>query len=209
MPALPGRKAEAARNDQAILDAARDVFLRDPAAPMSAVAEAAHVGIGALYRRYASKEELLRTLCGDGLRRFVAIAERSATVADPWVAFAGFVTEIVEADVHSLTVHLAGTFTTTAELGALAGHAAALGDDLFARAQAAGALRPDLRPTDVPMLFEQLAAIRFGDDERTATLRRRYLSLLLDALRPAAATAPLPGVPLNPDDLRARWRRDE
>jgi AcrR family transcriptional regulator len=58
-PPLRGRRAEAARNDQRILDAAREVFVADPGAPIAAVAKRAGVGIGALYRRYASKEELL------------------------------------------------------------------------------------------------------------------------------------------------------
>src|ERR671915_562143 len=67
-PRLPGRQAEAARNDQRILDAARAVFTADPNAPISAVAERAGVGISALYRRYAGKEDLLRRLCGDDQR---------------------------------------------------------------------------------------------------------------------------------------------
>jgi hypothetical protein len=60
---LSGRQAEARRNDGLILEAAREVFVEDPDAPISAVAERAGVGIGALYRRYASKEEL--RACGD------------------------------------------------------------------------------------------------------------------------------------------------
>jgi hypothetical protein len=46
---LSGRKAQANRNDQVILDAARQVFIADPAAPISAVAKEAGVGISALY----------------------------------------------------------------------------------------------------------------------------------------------------------------
>jgi AcrR family transcriptional regulator len=65
---MSGRQAQAARNDQVILDAARAVFVADPTAPIAAVAERAGVGISALYRRYPSKEALLRTLCLDGLR---------------------------------------------------------------------------------------------------------------------------------------------
>ena len=68
--ALSGRQAQAARNDEVILAAARAVFVADPSAPISAVAERAGVGISALYRRYASKEELLRKLCSDGLARY-------------------------------------------------------------------------------------------------------------------------------------------
>ena len=93
MPTAPlsGRRAEAARNDERILESARAVFVADPGAPIAAVAEHAGVGISALYRRYPSKEELLRRLCGDGLRRFIADAEAAlADDGDPWEAFAGF-----------------------------------------------------------------------------------------------------------------------
>src|SRR5271167_3595964 len=72
---MSGRQAEAARNDQRILDSARTVFVADPGAPITAVAKHAGVGISALYTRYGSKEELLRKLCGDGLARFVAVTE--------------------------------------------------------------------------------------------------------------------------------------
>ena len=56
---LRGRQAQAAHNDELILQAAREVFLADPEAPVSAVAARAGVGIGALHHRYASKEDPL------------------------------------------------------------------------------------------------------------------------------------------------------
>src|SRR3712207_7260781 len=92
---LNGRRAEAARNDWLIMDAAREVFIADPAAPIAAVAKRAGVGIGALYRRYASKEELLRRLCSEGLRRYIAEAEAAlADEDDPWATFAAFMRRI-------------------------------------------------------------------------------------------------------------------
>ena len=62
-----GRKAQAAADHTAILEAARAVFVVDPGAPIADVAARAGVGISALYRRYPSEEELLRKVCGDGL----------------------------------------------------------------------------------------------------------------------------------------------
>ena len=204
---LSGRKAEAARNDRAILDAAREVFMREPGAPISAVARAAGVGVGALYRRYPSKEALLQTLCADGLHQFAAIAAAALDADVPAAAaFTQFIERIIDSDVHALTVRLAGTFTPTAELHALAAHAGALGEQVFGRAQAAGALRADLRAADLPMLFEQITAIRLGGPARTAELRRRYLALLLDGLRPESAGAPLPGSPPSGPELAQRWR---
>ncbi|MEV0407925.1 helix-turn-helix domain-containing protein [Actinoallomurus sp. NPDC050550] len=209
-PGLRGRQAEAARNDQVILDAARAVFIRDPGAPISAVAEEADVGVGALYRRYAGKEELLRTLCEDGLRRFMAIAE-SAPVrhSDPWDAFAAFVGEVIDSDVHSLTVHLAGTFTPTPEMHRLAADASSLAARILERAKTAGALRPDVNARDIPMIFDQITAIRLGDADRTAELRRRYLTLVLDALRADTSATPLPASPPSDEELGQRWRHTE
>jgi AcrR family transcriptional regulator len=203
---LSGRKAQARRNDTLILDAARDVFLRDPRAPVSAVAEAAGVGISALYRRYPSKEELLATLCADGLRRYIDVAEAAlAPELSPWDAFAGFLTGIVESDVHSLTVHLAGAFTPTPELRELVTRANALTEKLVRQTHRARAVRRDLDINDLPMLFEQMSAIRVQDEERTLALRRRYVALLLDALRPDAATAKLPASAPTDGELGERW----
>jgi AcrR family transcriptional regulator len=39
------------------------------------VAKQAGVGMGAVYRRFPSKEELLRRLAGDGLGRYLAAAK--------------------------------------------------------------------------------------------------------------------------------------
>ena len=169
--ALPGRQGQARRNDALILEAAREVFLNDPKAPVAAVAEHAGVGISALYRRYPSKEDLLRRLCHDGLRRFIAEAEAAGTDPDPWSALSGFLERIVEADVHSLTVHLAGTFTPTPQMHDDAQRAGALAAGLAERAQAAGRLRPDVVADDLGPGTGGLRRdprARPGPDQRTA-----------------------------------------
>src|SRR5215211_8917567 len=105
---LSGRRAQAARNDELILQAARAVFVSDPSAPISAVAKRAGVGISALYRRYGSKEELLRQLSGDGLRTYIAEAEAAlADEGDPWAAFVGE-RRLVHAHAHATAVGAPG-----------------------------------------------------------------------------------------------------
>jgi AcrR family transcriptional regulator len=201
--ALPGRKSQAARNDRVILDAARDVFLEDQRAPIAAVAERAGVGISALYRRYAGKEDLLRTLCHDGLRRFIAEAERAAGETDDWAAFETFLRGVVDADVHSLTVRLAGTFESTPEMAADAVRSGELTEALVERAR--DRLRPGIMAQDVGLLLEACAAVRVPDAERTTELRRRYLAILLDGL--ATKGDELPGPPPQAGELGWRWRR--
>src|SRR6266581_3985171 len=178
---LSGRQAEAARNDQLILDAARAVFIADPAAPVSEVAKRAGVGIAALYRRYPSKEDMLRKLCGDGLQRYIAEAEAAlADERDPWTAFTGFMDRVVTADTHSLTQRLAGTFTPTEELYREAARAQDLNVALVERVRGA---------------------------QRTGQLRQRYLAVLLDGLRGPAVpgSGPLPGPPPTGAEMGERW----
>ena len=200
---LPGRRTQAARNDTVILEAARDVFLADPKAPIAAVAERAGVGISALYRRYASKEELLRRLCSEGLQRYIATAEAAlADESDSWAAFTEFMRRIVDADTHSLTLRLAGTFTPTEELYRDSARARELNERLFERTR--GAIRPDIEVDDIALLFEQLAAVRIGDEARSRQLRRRYLELQLDALRDRSGSR-LPGPPPSWEEIQQRW----
>jgi AcrR family transcriptional regulator len=206
-PRLSGRRGQAARNDARILAAARDVFVADAEAPISAVAARAGVGISALYRRWPSKEDLLRQLCREGLRLYVEQAEVAAADAgDAWGAFATFMGRIVDADVHSLTVQLAGRFTPTEDMYADAIRSRELNERIVARARESGELRPDVTAEDLTLILEQLAAIRigtFGDEARTRDLRRRYLAIFLDGLR--AMPSPLPASPPTEEELGRRW----
>jgi AcrR family transcriptional regulator len=201
---LSGRRAQAARNDERILEAARTVFLADPGAPISAVSKRAGVGMSALYSRYAGKEDLLRTLCHEGLARFVAETETAlADNRDPWTVFTDYMRRIVEADTSSLTLALAGTFTPTEEMFALAERANELMGALFDRIRST--VRADLAVHDLSLVWELVAALKTPDPERTKELRRRYLAVILDGLR-ADDRAPLPGPPPSWQEQNDRWR---
>jgi AcrR family transcriptional regulator len=200
---LSGRRAQAARNDALILDAARAVFLADPTAPITAVARRAGVGISALYSRYASKEELLRTLCNDGLQRFVDETEAAlADERDDWTTFADYMRRLVDADTSSMTLALAGSFAPTEDMFALAERANDLLGRLFERVR--GVLRTDVDVHDLSLIFELLAAIKLPDRGRTEQLRRRYLGLILDGLR-TPTPSDLAAAPPTWQELGERW----
>jgi AcrR family transcriptional regulator len=207
---LSGRRAQAARNDQLILESARAVFLADPGAPISEVARHAGVGISALYSRYASKEDLLRKLCRDGLQRFVDETEAAlGDERDPWTAFSEYMERLVDADTSSLTLALAGRFTPTEEMFALAERANRLTTRLFGRIK--GVLRPGIEVHDLSLVFELIAAIKLGDRTRTQQLRRRYLAVVLDGLRsddrPSGGRMGnrLPGPGPRWEEINERW----
>lgn len=202
-----GRRVEAARNDERVLDAARAVLTADPGASMADIAKRAGVGIGTLYRRYPSKEALVLHLCLDGMRRLEAVTRAALARVDDdaWEAFAGWMRDGLDAGAGSLGAALAGTFTPTEELLGAARDLYAAGQELIERVKAAGALRADITQEDVNLLFELLRGVRLGDDERTADLQRRYLALMLQSMR-APGAAPLPGSPPGWAEIRERWQ---
>jgi AcrR family transcriptional regulator len=201
---MSGRRAQAARNDQLILDSARAVFLADPAAPISAVAKHAGVGISALYGRYASKEDLLRKLCTDGLTRFATETETAlADDRDPWTVLTSYMSRLVAADTSSMTLALAGTFQPTPEMFALAERSSRLLGELFERVR--GVLRPGTVVHDLSLVFELVAAVKTANRERTQQLRQRYLEVIMDGLR-APGPGPLAGPAPTWQELNERWQ---
>jgi AcrR family transcriptional regulator len=203
---LSGRRAQAARNDERILEAAREVFLADPGAPISAVAERAGVGIGALYRRHTSKDELLQRLAADGMQRYVVEVHAAlADEGDPWIAFTRFMRRCIDIGAGALTQRLAGSFTSTEELQRQGRAVYQATQELLERTKAAGALRPDVEVGDLSLLLEQLQGLRIGDQVRASQLRHRYLAVILDGLHIADA----PQLPATPPTWQETSRRYE
>jgi AcrR family transcriptional regulator len=203
---LSGRQAEASRNDALVLDAARAVLTADPDAAMADIARRAGVGIGTLYRRYPSKEALVLHLCQDGMARLEAVARAALERdGDPWDVFRAFMEDGLAAGAGTLGPALAGTFTPTDALLAAARRLHRAVQQVIARAHEDGALREDVTQEDVNLVFEQLRAVRLGDEARTGALQRRYLELALQGLR-APAAAPLPGPAPSWKEIQQRWR---
>ena len=81
------QRADARRNRERILVAARDAFAeagRD--VQMPDVARAAGVGVGTLYRHFPAKEDLVRALVRDKVQAGIETAREALTRDDPWEA---------------------------------------------------------------------------------------------------------------------------
>ncbi|MEV4001743.1 TetR/AcrR family transcriptional regulator [Actinomadura sp. NPDC049753] len=202
---MSGRKAQAARNDELIREAARAVFTADPGAPISAVAEHAGVGISALYRRYKSKEDLLQKLADEGMDRYLAEVEAALDDdGDAWEAFAAFMRRCLDIGAGSLTMRLAGGFEVTEDMSRKGREIHVATRRLLERTREAGALRPGIEVGDVSVILEHLHGIRIGDDERMNRLRHRYLALILDAMNLADRPEP-PGPAPSWQELVTRY----
>src|SRR5215216_2919656 len=85
-------RADAERNRRRVLDAARRVFAEHGlGVGVDAVAKAAGVGVGTLYRRFPTKQDLLAAVVEDGVERLASEVARFEEVEDPWEAFASSV----------------------------------------------------------------------------------------------------------------------
>jgi AcrR family transcriptional regulator len=177
------QRADARRNRERILEAARVVFAEQGAeAQMDDVARAAGVGVGTVYRHFPQKDALMGELVASKFRTFADNAEVALTVADPWEGFASLLRGNAETCARDMGLQQAlgrepGAWAVAApELDRLNG----LVSELIARGQAAGVLRTDLVVEDIPVLMCGLSATQSvpGYDWR------RHLEMLLDAMRP-------------------------
>jgi AcrR family transcriptional regulator len=205
---MRGRQAEAARNRERLRRAARDVLSVRADAPMADVARHAGVGVATLYRGYASREALVAETWLESVREVEAQARVALDRAEmfPWGAFVGFMTACVASGMGALAAALAEAGAPAGDLVAAERSMKAAVGELLAVAQEAAAVRADIGVEDVRLLFEQLHAVRAADAAREATLRRRYLELVLQALR-APGAAPLPGPAPAAAELRGRYDR--
>ena len=178
-------RADAARNRQALLEAARVCFARDgETTQMDSVAAAAGVGVGTLYRHFPTKTDLVHALFAERLARFVELVEE-APETRAWERLAAVVAEMIRAQscdralADAPTCEVAATRPEFAELRAAL---RARLEALIARAIADGDARPELRVDDVLTLcFNRHLA---GADERG---RHTYAAIALDGMRARTA----------------------
>ncbi|MDF5758655.1 TetR family transcriptional regulator [Spongiactinospora sp. TRM90649] len=207
------RHAEAERNDQALLEAAKKVLAVDGAhASVAAIAARAGVGIASLYRRYRSKDELFQHLCALSLDQWIRAAEHGLEHDDPWEGLASYIGACVEFSGGSLGP-LAGTIAVTDEMAAKFTRSDELLRRLVDRAHRAGVLRADAAVMDISLLIEQLGKSplieQLDRQGRTDLLdaareaRKRTITIALDGLRPTHSQ--LPGNTPAPALLSDRW----
>jgi AcrR family transcriptional regulator len=205
----PLRK-DAERNRERILAAAAQVFTRRGLdASLDDVARQAGVGVGTVYRRFPDKESLVAELFTSKLTSLAAAAERAHQAPDPWEGLAAFLEQIAELFAGDLGVRqmlMFGTYGSD-KVSTVRERMVPLVTRLVERAQAAGQVRADLAPTDVPCIGLMLSLIAQYAGDIRPDIWRRYLTLILDGLRPErAGTTPLPVPALEPAEMENLMR---
>lgn len=189
-------RADAGRNAERIVNAAREAFTEvGAAASLEEIAERAGVGVATLYRRFANKDELVRAVFEQRMAMVIEPAvEQARGTPDPrhgiMILFEAALRMAADEAPILAAARDAGAITT----GAAARFFTPLAD-LIARGQADGSVRTDIEPCDLPRIMAMLhSTVRLVEPETEGW--RRYLALLMDALSPHPGSLLPPGTPL-------------
>lgn len=179
MPADRPLRADARRNREKVLRAARDAFAASGYdVPLDEIAARAGVGPGTVYRHFPTKEALFEAVVAARITDLVADARARAGADDPGGAFFGFLARI--ADEAEAKRDMPDAIAVPGPLqDAL--HAA-LGV-LLRRAQDAGEVRGDIGTPDLIAVFKAaIAGLR--DASAGPAGRKRVFGVITDGLRP-------------------------
>ena len=175
-------RADARRNREKVLQAARDAFAASGyGVSLDEIAARAGVGPGTVYRHFPSKEELFEAVTTARVRELIDDARSHSGDADPGQAFFGFLGRIRQeaAAKRDLPEAIAIPGPLQDDL-----HAAL--DALLRRAQQAGAVRPEITTPDIIVLLKGLLHSINDTPPGIASqaLAERLLTVVTDGLRP-------------------------
>lgn len=181
----PPRRRDAQDNRERLVAAAREVFAESGfEVPLDAIARRAGVGRATLYRNFPDRYALGSAIFEHNLAALEALARAHAR--DP-AAFTALLSAIIEQQIasHALVPALLSG-PTAPDLHALRSRMIRLLAGPLRRAQAAGAIRPDLVSADVLAVIAMISAAVLHAPSVAARRRRaaRALQLMLDGLVP-------------------------
>jgi AcrR family transcriptional regulator len=184
-------RADAARNAERILRAAREVYGElGPDAPIEAVARRAGVGERTLYRRFPTKAELVRAALDQCIAQdLTPTIEAVRNAADPLAGLAELIDAAISlgAREHNLLTAARSAGSLTPDISTALNEALR---ELAQRGQQAGVVRADLVADDLPRLIAMLHSVLWTMDSNSDGWRR-YVALVLDAIS-AGDRRPLP-----------------
>jgi AcrR family transcriptional regulator len=178
-------RRDAVRNYHRILDAAREVLGESGAdASMEEIATRAGVGVGTVYRRFASKEALVDELLRLALEDVLVGTERALARTDGYG-----LAELLASIGQSFAEH--ARYATEA---AVSRRIRAAIDELTERARAAGTINPAITSGDVLALIWAMRGLVQAAGEVAADAWHRFLDIHLAGMRAAGSPSDAPSI---------------
>jgi AcrR family transcriptional regulator len=192
-------RADAQRNLTAILSAAREAFAAGGLeVGVADIAKRAGVGTATVFRRFATKEELICAVCEQRFREMSAIMQAAEAEPDAWTGLRGCLEAAAETQIadRGLCEAISQGIQGDPRIAGVSDDLTARLEVLLRRAQSAGDVRTDVDPLDLPILINAVARMGLELERVAPGAWRRYLDIVLDGLRPGApalsAPAPTP-----------------
>jgi AcrR family transcriptional regulator len=201
-------RTDAERNRARIIEAAAVAFARRGLdVPLEEVADEAGVGIGTLYRRFSSRDELIGACFERRLAEYASAAEEALAATDGWIGFAGYVERIcgMQAADRGLADVLNRSLPNAKALEAHRARGYEVSVRLIQRAQAEGSLRADIVAEDLALLFMANAGVIEVTHKAAPDAWRRFVAIFLGGLRSQSAGS-LPPPPTPRQMMRAMHR---
>lgn len=187
-PSRRRRRADASHNDECLLTAAAAAFTEHgPNASLDDIARRAGVGIGTLYRHFPTRQALVEAVYRSNIDALSAEAEGQLGARDPDDALAAWLRSVLVHNLKQRCLKEALMNDYASEVHASCKpRMLAAGAALLARAQRAGAVRPDLAISELLRLVYGIAlATEKAPD--SAGEAERLLEVVLDGLRRQSA----------------------
>jgi AcrR family transcriptional regulator len=172
-------RADARRNFEAVLAAARDAFADNgPDASLEDIARRAGVGIATLYRNFPTRSDLIDAVYVEEVEDLCRTAEDLGDLP-PWEALMAWLRRFVAYCTRKRAL-VEGLNRDSAMFREARNAMYATSAPLLARAQASGDARDDVEIDDVMHLVTGLMSVSYKTDEQ----RERVLMVALDGIRP-------------------------
>lgn len=200
-----GLRKDAERNRQRVLTAARELFAaKGMEATLNDVAHHAGVGVGTVYRRFATKEELVEAIFEDGIAEVVCLAETALQQENSWDGFVWFVERQCElaATDRGLREMIYSKAYGGDRVDCAREELVPLVSKLVERARADGHLRTDIESSDTPIIGLLAGTVSEWAGHVDPELWRRYVALLLEGMRYRPDQRPLGVDPLDEDQMQ-------
>jgi AcrR family transcriptional regulator len=204
----PALRADAERNRQRLIIAAREVFAeRGLDVPMEDIARHAGVGVATLYRRFPRRADLIAGAFEAKMAAYADAVAVALAEPDPWNGFCGYLERVcgMQADDRGFANVLTMTFPTSKRFEAERDRAYHGLVELIGRARAAGRLRADFSPEDIVMLLMANAGVVTATADAAPDVWRRFVAYMTQAFSVTSA-APLPPAPTPTAMYRALMR---
>lgn len=184
-------RADAVRNRERILIAAREAFARHGVdVPLDAIARDAGLGPGTLHRHFPTKEGLLAAVIAGRLDALADHAEQLG--GDPQEDFVSFLAELVDSSRDNLALAEALGGLPNSMIEESAARLSTAVESLLVAAQRAGGIRPDL---DVAELHAIIAGVLTTETRLPANRRGLGLETAVRGLRTRLGDSELSAVP--------------